>query len=97
MRISDWSSDVCSSDLRQEQGELGCQLLVVGGRRPLEGVDVGGPHRVLEAPRLAGEGRVLDGLVQHSSRAAVDAVEDLLELLGEIGRASCRERVCQYV
>src|SRR3546814_10072002 len=28
MRISDWSSDVCSSDLAQERGELGDMKLV---------------------------------------------------------------------
>src|SRR3546814_15160029 len=34
MRISDWSSDVCSSDLRQHMG--------VGDRHPLSRVDSGG-------------------------------------------------------
>src|SRR3546814_20693065 len=32
MRISDWSSDVCSSDLRQEDHPCLLQLLAKGGR-----------------------------------------------------------------
>src|SRR3546814_2535203 len=64
MRISDWSSDVCSSDLRGQQ-------------------------------RLVGLGEVALG--DHGAAdAAVDRRADLGELQ-EIGRASCRERVCQYV
>src|SRR3546814_17353945 len=60
MRISDWSSDVCSSDL------LGVDRIAA----PHD--DEVGLHHLLRigaAPRAA----------------------------GEIGRASCRERVCQYV
>src|SRR3546814_15357050 len=59
MRISDWSSDVCSSDL----------LL----------------------PRIftGQEWRVLDKGIRQRARA-------LNAFLHEIGRASCRERVCQY-
>src|SRR3546814_2958462 len=73
MRISDWSSDVCSSDLP----EFGGALLA----EPSEGL---GEHRV-----------TIDG------RPATDWVERAMEELSampeEIGRASCRERVCQYV
>src|SRR3546814_7614667 len=80
MRISDWSSDVCSSDLQ--------------GRAPVR-------VRAIEL--------VLDPVVR---RAATVLRHVLLVLAGvavqrhavpehlpdaEIGRASCRERVCQYV
>src|SRR3546814_2026671 len=65
MRISDWSSDVCSSDL----------LLVAGG--PI--VDVLFRRGAFDAADAAATGATL----------AAYAVE--------IGRASCRERVCQYV
>src|SRR3546814_8246670 len=57
MRISDWSSDVCSSDLRS----------------PLD--------------------RLLAG-AQQLRRRTVLAHQVVAR---EIGRASCRERVCQYV
>src|SRR3546814_9180200 len=81
MRISDWSSDVCSSDLDQ-RGEFRIEvprhfgrideMLVFEASEPAEAIadDDAAPHRL--RPVLA---------------AAVK----------EIGRASCRERVCQYV
>src|SRR3546814_9216782 len=80
MRISDWSSDVCSSDLDQ----LGDRLGVVAHVLLVE-QDV-----VLEV----GLDLALDDLG--------DDVLGLAGLLGllvgdQIGRASCRERVCQYV
>src|SRR3546814_987305 len=62
MRISDWSSDVCSSDL----AHVPRQLPAIG--------------RFREAARDSRRRRGLRG-----KRAR------------EIGRASCRERVCQYV
>src|SRR3546814_3105175 len=70
MRISDWSSDVCSSDLPDPGHHLR------GGDRGHRG-EAG--NAVLDQPtalQQGGEGRcpVL-----------------------QIGRASCRERVCQYV
>src|SRR3546814_3158276 len=74
MRISDWSSDVCSSDLHVRHQDSARHLPHQEGRRSqvrLEGArqDFGRNDRPLEACR---------------NRA-------------EIGRASCRERVCQYV
>src|SRR3546814_5248484 len=66
MRISDWSSDVCSSDL----GPVPQQPGVAGG---------------------AGQ-RLLD-LLQGRPGAGMEP----RHRLPEIGRASCRERVCQYV
>src|SRR3546814_9404081 len=67
MRISDWSSDVCSSDLLPRTDHLvtRCQ---------------------------AAYGTIANGnqesLVGHARQAQYPL---------EIGRASCRERVCQYV
>src|SRR3546814_7198428 len=61
MRISDWSSDVCSSDLNSPPS-ISSQF---------------GPHSIfsIRLPVISERGRAV----------------------GEIGRASCRERVCQYV
>src|SRR3546814_8718503 len=61
MRISDWSSDVCSSDLFAGRGDRRASRSSRGVQDPA---------------RVAGS---------VSTRAE------------EIGRASCRERVCQYV
>src|SRR3546814_10047148 len=69
MRISDWSSDVCSSDLAfgcgATQREIACELIdrEAGGAR----WRINAPTARLRAQRLP------------------------------IGRATCRERVCQYV
>src|SRR3546814_7217764 len=67
LRISDWSSDVCSSDL-----QLGLRYCAALTESPGDGT------------RLARE-RASD--------------TDVVVAVGgdEIGRASCRERVCQYV
>src|SRR3546814_6416947 len=69
MLISDWSSDVCSSDLRTVQVDIGARRMLV----------------VHQLARI-----LLD----------VDAFDAYLLGRGvgiQIGRASCRERVCQYV
>src|SRR3546814_3281389 len=60
MRISDWSSDVCSSDLFRSSRKSGTCTIMPCGKRPTDGEKSGA----------------------RSSK---------------IGRASCRERVCQYV
>src|SRR3546814_3610047 len=82
MRISDWSSDVCSSDLQQALGTVG------GGDR-LQERRRGGIAHVVDRDEVAAL-----GADERIGRAA-DHVEG--EPLGQIGRASCRERVCQYV
>src|SRR3546814_10639787 len=98
MRISDWSSDACSSDL--------------GITRPMqpffEELDYCptpiGPvslrHRLeLTLKREVYEIKLGDEFLMSS---LLTASEEALARLGvaalkEIGRASCRERVCQYV
>src|SRR3546814_7960394 len=85
MRISDWSSDVCSSDL------------VVGLAHDAQARAGGLAERPLPQQQAGG-----------LAAAAADAAAELVKLgeaeaLGvldhhdEIGRASCRDRVCQYV
>src|SRR3546814_7778329 len=86
MRIRDWSSDVCSSDL--------------AARRPAFGAEVGSAEQELARHRnrrllVVGEaraggdlyvvGHVPIGFAEQRPRAR------------QIGRASCRARVCQYV
>src|SRR3546814_13473875 len=82
MRISDWSSDVCSSDLRVAPPKrVGRDLLRLAVAWKIQEQAYGG----LGSPtrrRLAELARALerDGDVTRNR---------------EIGRASCRERVCQ--
>src|SRR3546814_1739518 len=73
MRISDWSSDVCSSDLSASPHASQEKI----SKR--EFLDL--PHAVY-------------GLGAEQQLSLADRH---LAKLGEIGRASCRERVCQYV
>src|SRR3546814_7312553 len=103
MRISDWSSDVCSSDLAdagllegREMGEADLQ-----GRR--DAVEVGLQELMAELPRrlalrpgLAG---ALIGPHQHAAAllAGVDLALGVDGVQHQIGRASCRQSVGQYV
>src|SRR3546814_11928774 len=106
MRISDWSSDVCSSDLLDaspttevliEESLLGWkeyEMEVVRDRNDnaiivcsIENVDPMGVHTgdsITVAPALT----LTDKEYQIMRNASIAV---------QIGRASCRERVCQYV
>src|SRR3546814_939623 len=77
MRISDWSSDVCSSDLffmwRNSRKRRNAQQELQSSMVP--GVEV------------------MTSFGLYGMLVAVDEAANT----AEIGRASCRERVCQYV
>src|SRR3546814_19644875 len=94
MRISDWSSDVCSSDL--SLGEY--SALVASGALAfadaLRLVELRGQLMQSAVPEGVGGMAAVVGL----DDATVEAF--CAEYPGEgvqIGRASCRERGCQYV
>src|SRR3546814_1989124 len=76
MRISDWSSDVCSSDLTRDRMF----------HEPF--VTLGFLAAVTRTLELAPAVMILPQ--RQTALVAKQAAE-------EIGRASCRERVCQYV
>src|SRR3546814_2052663 len=80
MRISDWSSDVCSSDLICHR--------VVSRKYPLEFIIA-----VLTNARIE---MTLGDLPQGATHQ-FDRDHQASRQYVEIGRASCRERVCQYV
>src|SRR3546814_2343512 len=86
MRISDWSSDVCSSDLR--------------GFRATEGAAEVDAHAIIGGLRIADRQRrtpILEAHARSQATIAAGAGTGHGHLHREIGRASCRERVCQYV
>src|SRR3546814_2045020 len=91
MRISDWSSDVCSSDLAS---------LVVAADGEEHCVGLALAHRVsalVVAHDAALGGDVLVEEVGGLPPGGGDLGPRSAPQRGEIGRASCRERVCQYV
>src|SRR3546814_1036496 len=83
MRISDWSSDVCSSDLLAK----GCvsTAWAYGLLSGITGTALGLPSAMTELSFRTGK-----ELFCSASAVSGTAV-------AEIGRASCRESVCQYV
>src|SRR3546814_12252495 len=86
MRISDWSSDVCSSDLNVKlvagavavDRHMGKRCLGIG----LQGLD--------RSPEVV-------GTREREDRDGCGRVPNISGRICQIGRASCRERVCQYV
>src|SRR3546814_2855399 len=84
MRISDWSSDVCSSDLWTTR--------YPAIARALAGLDLDGALLDGEIVVVDEKGRSDFGALQRALKG-----EDSKGEGGKIGRASCRERVCQYV
>src|SRR3546814_20673680 len=82
MRISDWSSDVCSSDLVMVENYRAGAFPALGlGYEAMKAIN---PRLIYCSMTAFGQ----DG--PRSSQTAYDQVV-------QIGRASCRERVCQYV
>src|SRR3546814_12648080 len=115
MRISDWSSDVCSSDLVAGLFALRSRVFTL--------ID---PHVVVGLPPVPvaqGQRVIVVDVADHGYALIADEIEDVcfIEALetriagklspgwarvadamiehqgAEIGRASCRERVCQSV
>src|SRR3546814_8886047 len=88
MRISDWSSDVCSSDLLIAHQPA--RFVLEARAADLAGTAAHQHDRLV--PRL------LKPAQQHDLYQAADMQRGRRRIeADEIGRASCRERVCQYV
>src|SRR3546814_5685958 len=91
MRISDWSSDVCSSDLWR------VAAIPLGGYVQFKG-DMN-PASIPDAEALAAASPEERAGSFHCKplwqRALIVLAGPATNL--QIGRASCRERVCQYV
>src|SRR3546814_17744601 len=97
MRISDWSSDVCSSDLVPtgfDPVRLGGGMLVPG----FIDTQVNGGGAVLfnESPTIDGIREIAEAHREFGTTAMLPTlISDDFDV--KIGRASCRESVCQYV
>src|SRR3546814_9241469 len=99
MRISDWSSDVCSSDLlTKDWSSPDLRFEVDGANAAREFMkSYGVPERDIEDVWTAIALHTTPGIPEHM-RPTIALVTAGVEMdVPEIGRASCRERVCQYV
>src|SRR3546814_2598393 len=87
MRISDWSSDVCSSDLAWKSADerIGPTITWSAFKAPEKDQD----RRI--------DWVLTRGPISVSKCETVTFNRDGRYPSDQIGRASCRERVCQYV
>src|SRR3546814_4348075 len=105
MRISDWSSDVCSSDLLAPMkvkvkrgggaaGHNGIRSMIAHIGDDFRRVRIGIGHP-------GHKDRVTGHVLGSYHKSEIEPLTDLLGAIAaevpEIGRASCRERVCTYV
>src|SRR3546814_8168563 len=101
MRISDWISDVCSSDLARDWDNLVCRFkkdesdpllifLTADFNAPVEQIR----ESAAEYSRKRPHGRFACACLSWRHIPSVFCAARESE---QIGRASCRERVCQYV
>src|SRR3546814_10541801 len=98
MRISDWSSDVCSSDLRPHYTDplLTRADISVRGRKGDVEYGLG-----LNNDNSSRSGAGGPTLIRDGGGAIVERRTDIwnthYDTPKQIGSAECRERVCQYV
>src|SRR3546814_19587701 len=89
MRISDWSSDVCSSDLDQK-AEWSLSFVQEGA--PPRKITVDDANGIAQSGSAREQGETTARLMRRIHDGTGMGL-----LWQELGRASCRERVCQYV
>src|SRR3546814_10178409 len=95
MRISDWSSDVCSSDLAFETAPE-IHAIGLGNKNPFDFSF----FPTDEKNAIASYGLLEQYLFEPDAAILKSGSFKLISErlhLRKIGRASCRERVCQYV
>src|SRR3546814_18402125 len=107
MRISDWSSDVCSSDLMAQvnlyeaktnlsslvdRAAAGEEIVIAKNGQPMARLVA---MEKPEAPRVPGKVIAVTYIAEDFDEPAPEIVE-MFEGRA-ISRASCRERECQYV
>src|SRR3546814_8028063 len=88
MRIRDWSADVCSSDLFTEGLSQGSATLFMGACIALTAFPM--------LARIINERGLADTALGTLTLTA-GAFDDAASWCVQLGRAACRERVCQYV
>src|SRR3546814_18018328 len=101
MRISDWSSDVCSSDLIL-LGDIVLARSVCINEAAERNISVAdhAAHLIVHGTfHLMGYDHMEDAEAEAMEALEISALRSIgiSDPYGEIGRASCRERVCHSV
>src|SRR3546814_16643165 len=104
MRISDWSSDVCSSDLYDKlDADLAKAMMSINAVKAVE-IGAGLEAAALSGEENADEMRLQGNRVAFTSNRAGGILGGIstgqvvvVRFAVTIGRASCGERGCQYV
>src|SRR3546814_3801823 len=100
MRFSDWSSDGCSSDLPDDYRAVVPRVGIYDMLRH-ETRFANGPYNIPEYGSIADPAQFKATLayspLQHVRPHTAYPAVLMTTGENEIGRASCRERVCQYV
>src|SRR3546814_6199795 len=95
--FSDWSSDVCSSDLCDVKGQfyMHVKALELMTETDLLPCNI---KFMIEGEEEVGSEHLEDFVKDNRERLSSDVVliSDTA-MISKIGRAACRERVCQYV
>src|SRR3546814_6729733 len=97
MRISDWSSDLCSSDLVAIEG-LGMPP-AMEAERALKSVDQRMRDWIVDQRKVSGRQSRRYSSIEEALTRMQEENGHLTpsQARHQIGRASCRERVCKYV
>src|SRR3546814_15688041 len=95
MRISDWSSDVCSSDLNWIYFNHRV-IPQANSARSHQGCGIGGPATAPGAGATTADGAGAAPSIGGAINSDASPTGSTWRI-EQLGRASCRGRVCQYV
>src|SRR3546814_7647758 len=98
MRISDWSSDVCSSDLEAQRAQQAVLFVEATSASAMLASAISSSHGEVALPVVVNDHTTVatgNAFAQFISASGIAG--DAVGMRNEIGRASCRERVSQYV
>src|SRR3546814_9574002 len=101
MRISDWSSDVCSSDLASAQPgadwSKNSTMELIRSRIKVKSLNFMRGRTFMNKFLIIDEAQNLTPKQMKTLVTRAGPGTKIVCLGNKIGRASCRERVCQYV
>src|SRR3546814_5710531 len=101
MRISDWSSDVCSSDLGDPDSNPRLRTIIAEAKSvnmPADNIKRAIQRGTGELPGVSYDEITYEGYGPGGAALIIETLTDNKNrTVGEIGRASGRERGCQYV